>query len=261
VIADTGTLENMITVHGLIVRNEHPVAAPVTGTVDWLVKDGERLAVNIPVARINAGDGTVYTVLTPLAGVVVRQLDGLEGLLQPQVLAGVNVPQLLKTPVKQHQFEQAETVPQGSMLFKVVNNFSWCYLFQLRDGTGLPEADRLRFSFASGRELSGRPVLRHAENDMMTLAYEFTDDVDGFLWQRLAEAEILTGRIQGVILPLSALIEREEETGVFTLEKSVVRYHTVEVLGTSGEMAAVSGLPRGRRVITNPDLVREGRRL
>jgi putative membrane fusion protein len=263
VIGDMGELENVIKVNGLIVRDEHPVAAPVTGTVHWLVKDGERLAVNIPVASISAADGTVHTVVTPFAGIVVRQLDGLEGMLQPQALDGVNVPQLLKTAVKHQQIEQAEAVPQGSMLFKVVNNFSWCYLFHLPDGTALPESDRhrLRFSFAPGRDLSGRTVLRRAENDSMTLAYEFTDDVDGFLWQRQAEAEIITGRIQGVILPLSALVEREGETGVFTLEKSVVRYRSVEVVGISGELVAVDGLRIGLRIITNPDLVREGRRL
>ncbi|MBS4023691.1 MAG: hypothetical protein KGZ79_14945 [Dethiobacter sp.] len=263
VIAEAGVVENVLAVRGLIVRNEHPVPAPITGKLDWLANNGQRVPKDAPIARITAGDGTVQTVLAPASGIAVLQLDGMEGMLQPHALDGVKVAQLLSLTVKESRFEQGETITRGSMFFKVVNNFSWVYIFRLdAPAAGVPDTSRqaIRFSFASDREFAGSMIFRREEDGAVTLAYEFSDDADGFLWQRIAEAEIVTEKVRGVILPLSALVGRGEETGVFTLEKSVVRFRTVKVLGTSSDRMVVNGLPTGLRVITNSNLVKEGQR-
>ncbi len=263
VIAESGKLESIVDVNGLIVRNEHPVAAPVTGTLKWLAEDGQRLASGASVATLTAGDGVVQTLISPEPGILVRHLDGLEGLLRPQALAEINPTQFLGQTEKQSGFEQGETVPQGAMLFKIVNNFSWIYLSSIPAEIGsLPEAGShlLRFDFTE-RDLSARLILRREEEGRTTVGYELTDDAEGFYLQRFSKARIITKTTTGVILPLSALVEREGKTGVLILQKSVVRYREVEILESDQEQVAVRGLSTGLRVIINPGLVKEGRRL
>ena len=149
--------------------------------------------------------------------------------------------------------------------FKMVDNFTWYYVVEMSadEYAGLSERSSvtLRFSFAPDQDASGQPVVIEDGGDMVTLIFEMKDDVDGCFTERFASANVITKRTSGIILPVSALIERGNETGVYILEKSVVRYRPVDVIETWQSEAVVSGLRIGFPVITNPNLVREGQRL
>lgn len=265
VVVENGVLETIQSVEGVIVREERVVAAPATGKLEWLVGEGERLAIGTPVVRIKTADNNWQTVHTSVSGVIIMQLDGLEGVLQPQSMTEINVPLTRKIPFKPSRLSAGEEVRQGSLLFKIVDNFTWYYAIELTAGeyAGLSEQSSvtLRFSFAPDQDATGQPVVVEEDGDKVTLIFEMKDDVDGCFTQRLASADVITKRVRGIVLPTSALIERGDETGVYILEKSIVRYRPVDVIDTWQEEAVVSGLRIGFPVITNPNLVREGQRL
>lgn len=264
-LAEKGAVQNNIAVSGVFVRDERVVAAPATGRLTWLVREGTRLSAGAPVAELASGEQTI-TIAAPGAGVVALWLDGLEGVLQPGISPGIDLTGLLQQPPAKQQFGNGELVGQGSMLFKIVDNYQCLFLFTLLDNEylelGLADGHLLRFRFDSGQEKSGSLAWRHRdENGKVTLAAALAMETGARLTGRFATAELLGGKIRGVTIPVSALVRREGGAGVYTLVEATVRFRSVEVRAMGNEKAVVNGLNEGTTVITNPWLVKEGQRL
>lgn len=265
VISEDSVLEQVITANGVIVRNEHVVAAPATGVIRWSATGGNRVAVGADLGTIHAENGSIQVLKAPVPGVFIQELDGLEGELQPNALAGIDVAQIKKMPGKQYVVADGKEVKQGSMLYKIVNNYDWYFVAELsaKDVAALGErkSSRLRFAFSPDEEVWAAWSVVAENEDSMLVAFTLQEDVDGCFSQRLADADIIVRRITGLVLPSSALVLRGEEAGVYVIDKSVVRYIPVSVVETAGETIVVEGVRAGFTVITNPLLVREGQRL
>ncbi|MDW7651277.1 MAG: HlyD family efflux transporter periplasmic adaptor subunit [Bacillota bacterium] len=267
VISEDSVIEHTVTAKGILIRDESVVAAPLSGTVNWVVQEGDRLSAGTRVAAISSPGGTLQHVPTPSPGIVVLQLDGLEGVLQPKSLADTNVGEMMQyAGQERHRISSGDHVEQGTILFKVVNNFSWYFAVELagqeyQDVETLATAG-IRFSFSPEEEIRGRVVVRReTAQDTALVVFELKQQVTGFERERFAEAELVVRRTSGIILPGSALVSRGGETGVYILSKSVVRYRSVDVLETEGNRVIITGIPNGYQIITNPTLVREGMRL
>ncbi|MFW0861092.1 MAG: HlyD family efflux transporter periplasmic adaptor subunit [Dethiobacter sp.] len=264
VVSEESVLEQIVSVSGVIVRDERVVAAPVTGTVRWVTTAGARLATGANVAKIYTADGGVQNISAPVSGVMIPVLDGLEGALQPGDLERIDAAEVRKLSKKTQAVPDGAEVRQGSIFFKVVNNFSWYYVVDLsRDDFALltSQRNRLRFAFSPQEEVLASWVVLKEGEDTVRLAFTLSEDVEGSFVQRLSDAEIVARRITGFVLPSSALISRGADTGVYLLEKSVVSYLPVKVLGEVGENVVIEGVRSGRTVIKNPLLVKEGQRL
>lgn len=265
VVADEGVLETVLPVKGAIAREERLVAAPATGILSWLADEGEKVAVGKDIARISLADGRIVTISAPVPGLLSFQLDGLEGTLVPHGLASVSTNFLEELVPSQRRTESGDMVSQGSLVGKIIDSFAWYFLASVpaEEVRGLDGAGtcRARFPFSRGEAVRGRLAYWGEEGDRVLLALEFDVDLDGYLNERFIEAEIVLKQTSGVVLPASALETREDGTGVYTLEKGTVRFRPVEVLAEVDGEVAVSGIPPGLSVITNPALVREGQRL
>ncbi len=265
VVVESGVLETLLAVEGVIVRKERVVTAPASGKLEWVVEEGERLSVGTLAARIKTGESTWQAVHTPAPGLIIMQLDGLEGVLQPQSLTEINVPLTRKLPLQQRSLLTGEEVTRGSVLFKMVDNFTWYYLIELsaHEYAGLSEraSVTMRFSFTPDQDVTGRLDVVKQEDDKVTISFEINGAVDHCFKERFSSADVVTKRTRGTVLPASALIEQEGETGVYILDKSVVRYRPVDVLDAWQGKVVVSGLRIGFSVITNPNMFREGQRL
>lgn len=265
VISEDSVLEQLISVSGVLVRDEYVVAAPVSGVIRWNMTEGNRVAVGTGVASIHTENGGVHLLKSPVPGVLVYKLDGLEGELQPNALATIEMSQLRKRSVKEHIIADGKDVSQGTMLYKIVNNYDWHFVAELtlRDFQSLDERknSRLRFTFSPEEEIVATWKVVGEGEDTVTLAFTLKEDVEGCFSRRFAEAEIIVSRFTGLVLPSSALVLRGEEAGVYVIDKSVVRYLPVNVVETAGEQVVVEGVRTGFTVVTNPSLLREGQRL
>ncbi len=262
VVAEEGILDITVTAEGLVVRQEHLAAAPATGTLEWLLGEGERVALDTPVAVIDTGTARV-PFLSPAPGILVRGLDGLEGVLSGQDLSRTDVAVFRALSLATRALADGAKVSQGTLVFKVVDNFQWFLVFDLpqEEAVLLEGRDSHTLCFAGGRELVGKVALRRAGEGRVTLAYRLDEDLGEALQNRFVTASVIVARPRGVLLPVSALVERAGESGVYTVTKSVVQFRRVDVLGESGDRVAVSGLAAGHKVVVNPTLVREGQRL
>lgn len=264
-LAEKGVVRNSIAVSGVFVRDEQVVAAPATGRLTWLVREGMRLSAGAAVAELASG-GQVLTVTAPRAGIVALWLDGLEGVLQPGASPEIDLAGLLQQTPTKRQFGSGELVEQGSMLFKIVDNYRCLFMFTLSDAEylplGLADGHLLRFMFDSGQEMAGNLAWRQInENGKVTLAAELATETNAILPGRFASAALLGSETRGVTVPSSALVQREGGTGIYTLVEATVRFRSVEIKAVGKEKAVVGGLNEGATVIANPWLVREGQRL
>lgn len=264
VVSEESVLEQLVSVSGVIVRDERVVAAPVTGTVRWVAAAGARLASGASVAKIYTADGGVQNIAAPVSGVMIPVLDGLEGVLQPNAMENIDVAEVRKLSQKNQAVADGAKVKQGSIFFKLVDNFSWYYLVNLSRADFMllrPQKKSLRFAFSPQEEVSASWAVLSEDEDAVRLVFALSEDVEGAFLQRLSDAEIVVRKITGFVLPSSALISRGAETGVYILEKSQVSYLPVKVLGEVGENVVIEGVRTGRTVIKNPFLVSEGQRL
>jgi putative membrane fusion protein len=265
VISEDHVFEQNVSISGVIVRDEHAVVAPITGTVRWVVAAGDRLALGASVAVITPENGSSRNVSTPFSGVIIPELDGLEGNLHPNALHEIDMKEIGQMPQKTNRVMDGEEVWQGTMLFKVVNNYNWYFVTELTEEAYEALSERktttLRFSFAPEDEVGASWSVLSEEENRVRVAFEIKEDLEGYFTHRLADADLIVRRTRGLVLPTSALVMRGEETGVYVLNKSVVRYRPVNVLETDGKMVVVEGVPAGFTVITNPFLMKEGQRL
>lgn len=264
VVSEESAIEQLVSVSGVIVRDEMVVATPVTGIVRWVATAGARVAAGSSVAKIYTTDGGVQNIVAPVSGVMIPTLDGFEGILQPNALENIDVAKFRDQAKENQAVPDGANVTQGSIFFRVVNNFSWYYVAKLsRDDFSLlaPQRSRLRFAFSPKEEVSASWRVLGEDESGVRLAFALNEEVAGCFVQRFSDAEIVVSRTTGLILPSSALISRGAEIGVYILDKSVVRYLPVKVLAEVGEQVVVEGVRTGWTVIKNPFLVREGQRL
>ncbi|HZK25266.1 MAG TPA: HlyD family efflux transporter periplasmic adaptor subunit [Oscillospiraceae bacterium] len=266
--AQIGVLEHIVEAPGFIVRQEQVVTAPLTGTLKWLAADGERLAIGAPVATITTAGGTVQTVTMPAAGMVIKKIDGFEGALQPVILeqpAALDVAQLSEAKADLQEVDDGAEVQQGSFIFKSINNYLWYYVAQFKHDAfaaleGKTTVDlRLSLDDSATVRAQIREVIE--EEGTVTAVFALQEQLAGCYEERFAEVEIVTQRTRGIVLPTSALRVRGDETGVYVLDQSLVRYRKVEVVTTEAQQVVVHGLPTGIPVIINPVFVKEGQKL
>lgn len=82
--------------------------------------------------------------------------------------------------------------------------------------------------------------------------------IPAHLDQRWLSVRLVTSSCRGMIVPATALVEKNGKTGVYVLFKQRTRWHQVEVVGKVGDKAAVRGLEEGTPVVGNGQAVREG---
>jgi hypothetical protein len=79
---------------------------------------------------------------------------------------------------------------------------------------------------------------------------------------RSAEVSLLVRSRSGIIVPRSALIEKDGKTGVLAVQKTYARFVAVEVLMTQGDRAVVrGGISPGDEIVTRALKFLEGKRV
>ncbi|NLZ93816.1 MAG: hypothetical protein GX922_07380 [Firmicutes bacterium] len=266
VSAQKGVLEQSLSVEGVIIRQERVVAAPVSGTLHWQAEAGERLAIGETVATIVTAAGNTHTVTMPEPGIVVKELDGLESTLQPLIIedpTSLIIKKIIQNERHVQNLADRSEVQQGSLVFKVVNNYTWYYAVQFpkEHFASFDGKQTVYLRFAGSENIAAKVKYLEEDAEKVTAILVLQQSVEGCYDKRFLAAEIIAARSAGIVLPASAILLRDGQAGVYVLEKSLVRYYPVEVLQTGKDKVAVDGLREGMSVIINPRLVKEGQRI
>lgn len=193
----------------------------------------------------------------PEAGRFDLQLDGLEEWLQPGQVAELSPRAVRDLQARSRRFAAGDRVVAGQPVARLVDAHQvWVYLF-LPSGHGLQVGRQVLFQTGDAQPVPGRvrEVVFFGEENGLLIQLEA---VPGrALEERRVQGALILDRWEGVVVPQSALVVRNGVTGVLVEAGGGRLFTRVQVKGSDGAWAAVSGLAPGSRVVVNPRLLGE----
>lgn len=253
-------MEDTLTGYGLIQGGESTVIAQGDGTVEPIVKEGERVRKGNAVCKIS---GAIS--YTNYAGKVSYELDGLEGVTDLNSVCMTDLERRYKEQKKGKDNRNQTTFSAGDVCAKVTNIFDDVYLYLT-----VPMNDFVA-SMEPGNVLPVR--FQSLDYEMKGTLQERLDTQDGHSYlkiklrgakeivfnQRLHEVVIPYNQVTSIVVPQSALVERDGEIGIYYLSKGFVFWKAVTPGETRGDQVLIQeGLKPGNIIVTTPKLVRVG---
>ena len=254
---------------GLLIKRETVIRTPERGKVKYLVADGTRLRVGVPVASIQTTDlNTVYgqansVLYAPQSGTFCLHLDGYEQVLSPENLDVMQIPKLEVIDSKavnaaQKKFKDVDIIESGQPVYKLVDNLKPLLVkLELADDQ-LPErvlgVDRwLKFQW-QGFSFLGRSVdykKQGAVCDILISVDEYPHELAHY---RKIPLSIVTQELAGLLVDRKSIVLKDGQPGIYFLNKVAIRWVSVKIEGQSENKVVVSGeeLTEGMRYIHNP---------
>lgn len=162
--------------------------------------------------------------------------------------------------------KKGDQVRDGEPLLKLVDNWQWYFsvVLPLHEGRLLLGLDQIRIIFDFAPEEPAEGELYHAETleakQEVHLTYLVKKQLTGFERARLTGAALVYKRQSGIIVPASAVFEKDGQSGLFVNQGGRVVFKNVTVEEKEGDLLLVGGLEPQALVIARPDLVEEGQR-
>lgn len=261
-VVNNGTIQTTVPAQGLVILDEEVVTAPVNGSLRAIIGEGERAGLNAEIARfrpVGGSDGNEISIKAPLAGVVCYHPDGLEGILTPQTWDNLDLDQLdqLSKPAPQ----DSAMLSGGQPVAKIINNLTNPQLIvRLSPGINPPAAGQTIYLQLAQNQaaLTGETIAARQDQSGIQVLVRLKEYRPDLVHQRRLDLSYITERYTGVVVPISSLVERNGEMGVYVLNMGQVVWKRVEVAGRVAEEAAVRGLNTGTEIIINANLAKEG---
>ena len=257
--ARPGKLETVVSARAAVLHEEWVLTAPAAGVVHLLVGEGQRVRLGTPVLAVND-----IEVKAPGPGLVSLVVDGTERRLV--VPAGESPPasQVLALKPEPRRTQEGQMVTAGQPLARLIDNRQTrlCVALPPAEVQALAERTRVvvRFPDWQSEELAMKPVAVSPGDDRTygTLTMVAQDWPEEIGQVHVVGVELVKERYAGLVIPSGCLVERGGRTGVYLVKKTLAEWVAVEVVGQKEGKTAVSGIPEGSQVITNPRWVRDG---
>lgn len=270
--AEWKVLGQCVSEEGVLIRDETLIAAPADGEFEPVVAEGEKVAVGRTIGYVKTQAATANAdlikvpVKAPSAGLVSYHPDGLEDLLEPEMLNKLDLDKIAELLAEKK--DAAVTFPKaesGRPICKIVDNLLNPYLYiQCELGTAGIALEKgqemtVQFSDQITRKIVVRDVKKNGDQWVLMAEVFNAPDVD--LKNRFVSVNVISDFYEGVAVSKEALVQEKGENGLYISKKGVCQWVKVEVAGYVGEEAVISGLDVGSQYIINPSLVRPGQRI
>lgn len=200
----------------------------------------------------------VSIVRAPVSGIVSFRLDGLE----EELTRAVPVVDMLRSKPSEARVHDGASVSLGDPLFRVVDPAATVHVaLEARGAVPLSAGEQVLVAFdhIPERTFPGR-VSEAVQLDQTWRGLVALTAMDASLvLQREGNATLLARRAEGIVVPRSALVDRNGELGVYVLVGNDPVFRKVRVLGGNEERVAIDsaqGVPVGALVVRNPGLLR-----
>lgn len=166
----------------------------------------------------------------------------------------------------QQKICSGEMINRFKPLFRVVNNYCWYYSTILPADIGNLVASkstvRLYFPFDPERYVVGEKVeaKKNYDHGGLEITWRINCAAGDFYNHRFSRAEIVYKELEGILIPAGALLETGGKKGVYLLEKGIINFREVAVLGNKNGFYLVNNLVVDEQVVENPSSVKVGQR-
>ncbi|MGE5576148.1 MAG: HlyD family efflux transporter periplasmic adaptor subunit [Syntrophothermus sp.] len=157
---------------------------------------------------------------------------------------------------KSHQMKDREVIREGNAVFKIVDNFRFWILADLPDApVAFTERAQVKVRFHGGQAMHQARVERIFVNPSMRrqrLLLSLDRQIEGLDRLRWLKLEVISMNREGVIVPRSAVVERNGQAGVYLKVGGFSFFRAVGILGEAQNRLVVWGIPEGVRVVVHP---------
>jgi len=263
--ATAGRIEKTVSLEAVVVREETFLAAPADGTLTRIIPEGERVAAEATVARVElagvaAGEVGVRELKAPFAGQVCYHPDGLEKVLQPPGLDNLDPLEVISLARRARPRGEEREVRAGVPVVRLVNNLQPLFLYAVLPDVPPAWEEKKRVGLrAPGEEelLWARVDRLYSWGDGYVLVLRIDKWGSRWLHPRVVTVEAVAESYAGMVVPRTALVLLEDgSAGVYCVVGRDVKWRQVEIVGAVGERAAVRGIQEGAEVVANPYWVR-----
>ena len=203
-------------------------------------------------------------IIAPLPGLVHLKMDGFEIFGPNSRFPYLTSEEFAEKGTEERLLSSGERVLRSTPLLKLIDNYYWYYSAVLPPELGrlLPESqqeNKLFFSFAPDIPVQGRKVeSRERDDGTLEITWCIDRELPDLYEQRWDSAEIVYKKLEGALIPKSALVQKEDKKGVYVVEEGVINFREVIVLTERENDYLVKNLEIYERVVAKPENVREG---
>lgn len=186
-------------------------------------------------------EGGIKAEFAPFSGVPVYTLDGYEELLYPENLEEI-VPSRV-APAKAKNVDLSGKLEAGQPVMKMVANHVWYVVCSLSKGfaEGLEKGSVVSLEISEEQTHSVRAVVKNKveQEEGPVVFFESKDYFPGLYEARNVEMTVVKGKYSGLVVPLSAIAEKDGEYLVEVLDADKTITKKVILKGHDGISAVV----------------------
>lgn len=244
---------------GLIVRQEEVRFSPISGKVELIKSEGQRVGYGNKVIKIE--DQYLYNNQT---GIISYAVDGLEDDLFPGNLENITLTNFDSYSRNYRQLVDGDHIKKGQAIFRIVNNSQ----FYLIVKTDIEEVNRYNINeliFVKPTKLNkglidGKIIEKTVNGDSGLLKVKLNIFVKEWLNLRHVDVQFIKNIYRGIVIPRKSIFTSVQGEGVLVYKyDGSFQFKKVKVLEGNEELVIVDGLEIGDRVITNPQAVDYGK--
>jgi len=274
-------LEDTFAGEFIVLRQERVITAPFKGYFIKVKNEGERVAKGTVLGHLEKVEGTSLektaslSIKAPAAGLISYQIDGLESICNPEMWLQLDLSKLealqklemnssAKKTDKEHQ-QREETIEAGDGLCKIINNLDYCH-FYLAGFGAYPEKIKKGGNIYLRLDNHQELVLKGVVVDLSRKTGEYGILIKIFNAgnlepNRKEKGEMIICTYKGVVLPEKVLVKKDGQYGVYLFKNGRACWQKVEKTAQLQGKVVLSGLTEDDWVITDPQLVTEGKRV
>jgi biotin carboxyl carrier protein len=228
-----------------------------------------RLAANLS-NILAAQQASKVQVLAPASGTFVADVSSIDSKLTQEALASKDASQLLALSREAREarstaIKEGQSVSTGDALGRVVSGQGVTFYLPVktedRPDVGAGKEVEVVFSPGGGSETAIISGIEDGKPPGYSVIVGQLPMVSLDRMVRSGSINLLIRSRSGIILPKSAIFEKDGKTGVLAVQKTYARFQPVEVLMAKGDKAAVRGISAGDEVVTRAIKFLEGKRV
>ena len=240
----------------LIVRDEEVIKAPISGKVELLAGEGDRLASGIKLAEIKASNQQ-QKIFNKKAGLVSFAVDGLENEVNINNLNQIDLSNFEDLNGNYKHLLSGDRVKKDENLYRIINNFKLNLIAEIPES----QTDRFRINELIFLEQKNSDKLIEAEIvdirqnlDSTFFFIEVEQFIPRWINRRRIDLNIIKNIYRGIKIPRRAVFNQPSGRGVLKVSGyNKYEFQEVVIINGNDEYVIVSGLEIGEEVITNPE--------
>lgn len=279
--ATTSELEDTIMGELIVLRQETVINASYKGYFVKAKNEGERVAKDTIIGYLEILEGTSLEksrslpIKATAAGLISYEIDGMESLCNPEMWLQLDldsVESLYEIEMnsatqdsEDHNIQGNRLIEAGEGICKIVDNLDYFYFYLVGKGAypeRIKKGGDIKISLDRNQELvmKGSVIDISRKTGKYGMLIKISNTVDIKL-NRKEIGQIIISSFNGIVLPEKVLVEKDGKLGVYLFNRGKAYWQEVNKIAHLQGKVVLSGLTEEDWVITDPQLVSEGKRV